>query len=101
MTRQTTLSLLAAAAFGVIMAAASSASGEAPQGGQAPTQTNNSCGYVGCMARCAPPGATPEQRARCQSQCMAQNDPMDCQYLRRPTTAAAADSIQGATPRRR
>jgi len=101
MTRQTTMSLLAAAAFGVIMAAASAASGEVNQGGS--TQTHYDpyhCGpaFSACFARCAPPGSPPEQRARCERSCHDQMDPMDCMYLRpqtvAPNTAAPAPPLR-------
>jgi hypothetical protein len=105
MSRQTTVSLLAAVAFGAIMAAATAASGEANLGGgPAPTQHNNcpTQTQYECVARCAPPGSSPEQNARCRAQCRFPDyDPMDCQYLRRPQTAAPNATVQGAPQRRR
>jgi hypothetical protein len=103
MTRQTTVSLLAAAAFGVVMAAATMASGEINQGGSTLTQYDPyNCGpaFSACFARCAPAGSPPEQRARCEQHCRAQMDPMDCQYLRRPQTTSPAATVQGAQRRR-
>ena len=91
MTWQTTASLVGALVFGVIMAV-STASGEANRGGglvggRCPTRDE-----AACMASCAPPGSSPEQSARCQTQCHYPDkfppDPLDCQYLRRPLTAA-------------
>lgn len=101
MTRQTTASLFAAAAFGVLMAAASTASGEARQGVLSNSRNCVAPTYFACMARCAPPGSTPEQRARCDSQCADREDPMDCQYARQPLTVAPTNTVQGSVLRRR
>lgn len=100
MTRQTIVSLLVAAMFGAVMAGASMASGEPRQGGWRP-HPQDACypTYAACVARCAPTGSAPEQQARCQSQCAAQMDPMDCQYLRQPLSAAPNHTVQGTTQR--
>ncbi|WP_395646185.1 hypothetical protein [Terricaulis sp.] len=82
-------SLVAAAAFGVVMATASLASGATNNGGgfrsetgRRPTQSE-----AQCMARCAPAGSTPEQRAQCRTQCNYPDrfppDPLDYQFLQR------------------
>ncbi|MFT3729208.1 MAG: hypothetical protein QM759_15400 [Terricaulis sp.] len=93
MTWQTTASLAAALAFGVIMAATSPASGEINRGGglndegRCPTQAEAAC-YHGC----ATAGSTPEQVATCRASCHYPDklppDPLDCQFLRRPVTVA-------------
>ena len=105
MTRLTTMSLLAAIAFGVVMAVATSASGEVNQGGgsrslsfHCPTQTQ-----AACVARCAPRGSSPEQQARCRAQCGYPQDPpadpLDCQYLRQSQTASQTNTTQGLVAR--
>jgi len=103
MTRHTTVSLLAAAALGVIMAVATVASGEAMQGAPINPQPTV-CGtptYRACMARCAPAGSPPEQQARCERQCADREDPLDCIYVRHPQTVAPTNTVQGPTVRRR
>jgi hypothetical protein len=103
MTRQTTVSLFAAVAFGVIVAAATAASGETRQGGPVQTQ-NHYCAtatWRACMASCAAPGLSPEQRAGCEEQCFEREDVMDCMYVRPSPTGAATNAVQRATPRRR
>jgi hypothetical protein len=95
--------LVAAVAFGAIMAAASLASGQ--QVNQTQNGVSNSRGcvaptYFACMARCAPPGSTPEQQARCDRDCADREDPMDCQFARRPLNVAPNISNQGVTLRR-
>lgn len=107
MKSQTTASLVAAAAFGAIMATASMASGEinqgggpfGTQGGRCPTQSE-----AGCMARCAPAGSTAEQVARCRTQCNYPDrlppDPLDCQFLQRAQTVAPNMAVRGTLQRR-
>ena len=101
MKRQTTVSLLAAAAFGVIMAAATSANGEINTG----AQSNNEHQYCAtdtwraCVARCRQPGSTAEQTASCEHQCTLREDPLDCMYARPAQTPVSNRAAQGTLRR--
>jgi hypothetical protein len=75
MKRHTTLSVLAAIAFGVAMAAASSAS-HARQAGQFGYDPIRQCErtYYACMSLCRVPGTPPSELARCQHECRVADD---------------------------
>lgn len=99
MNRQTLASLLAAAAFGAVMAAASTANGAPPTGWRPNPHDTCYQPYAACVARCAPSGSTAEQTARCESQCAAQVDPLDCQYSVHGQTATTNHPAQTAVRR--
>jgi hypothetical protein len=106
MKSQTMASLVAAAAFGAIMATASMASGEINRGG-GPLGNTGRCptrSEAQCMANCAPAGSTAEQVARCRTQCNYPDrlppDPLDCQFLQRSQIVAPNTMPRGTLQRR-
>ncbi len=101
MTRPTTLSLLAAAAFGLVMAAASAASSEQPDHPSGP-ERENWCfiARTQCIQGCFNNSNTPEDRAGCETRCNAQL-PADCRQELRQTLGAARITTPARTAQRR
>jgi hypothetical protein len=95
-TRHTTLSLFAAAAFGIVMAAASAASGEAPASQLTTPEREQYCWDVRlrCIMGCFNSSNNPETRAACEINCNAQIPPDCVQETRRPLRAARIPAPQ-------
>jgi hypothetical protein len=101
--KQTSLCLIAAAAFGVLMATTTMASGQqapqAPGSGYPPHGCMRELGrYDGCVAHCAPLGSTSSAIARCRRACWDEVNPY-CKMDDNPPARAlqAAPRAQGST----
>ena len=101
MTRHTTLSLLAAAAFGLVMAAASAANGERPDNPSGP-ESEHACwlARTQCIASCFNDSNTPEVRAACETRCNAILRP-ECRQELRQTLGPARVTTPLRTAQRR
>lgn len=102
MTRHTTLSLFAAAAFGLVMAV-STASGQPPADPPTTPERGAECWIARfeCIRSCFNNSNTPEDRAACEGRCNAILGPDCVQPARQPLGAARVTAAPQRTVSRR